>query len=111
MRRAPTSDELNDQMRRYQYRIRELEAALNEVYSQKYGGGLHPLLQAGSKLPDFLIEQEELQVPDDIRTSIAHGMLSVRHSGGTSRWLGPNALSTWFLDVGFTSSSTFLLYN
>ena len=100
MCRAPTIDELNNQMRRYQDRIRELEGALNDVYSQKHGGRLHPLLQAGSKLPDFQIEQEELQAQDDIRTRIAHGALSVGHSGGTSRWLGPNALSTWFLDVG-----------
>jgi len=104
MRRAPTIDELNNQMRRYQDRIRELEGALSEVYSQNHSGRLHPLLQAGSKLPDFQLEQEELQAQDDIRTRIAHGTLSVGHSGGTSRWLGPNALSTWFLDVGLAFS-------
>ncbi len=110
MRRAPTIDELNNQMRRYQDRIRELEGALNEVYTQNHGGRLHPLLQAGSKLPDFQLEQEELQAQDDIRTRIAHGTLSIGHSGGTSRWLGPNALSTWFLDVGLARFFDFLLH-
>ena len=104
IRRAPTIDELNNHMRRYQDRIRELEGALNDVYSQNHSGQLHPLLQAGSKLPDFQIEQDELQAQDDIRTRIAHGALSVGQSGGTSRWLGPNALSTWFLDVGIVHS-------
>lgn len=108
LRRAPTIDELNNQMRRYQDRIRELEGALNDVYSQNHSGRLHPLLQAGSKLPDFQIEQEELQAQDDIRTRIAHGTLSVGNSGGTSRWLGPNALSTWFLDVGLAPSFALL---
>ena len=110
VRRAPTIDELNNQMRRYQDRIRELEGALNDVYTQNHGGRLHPLLQAGSKLPDFQLEQEELQAQDDIRTRIAHGTLSVGHSGGTSRWLGPNALSTWFLDVGLARFFDFLLH-
>jgi hypothetical protein len=108
LRRAPTIDELNNQMKRYQDRIRDLEGALNDVYSPKHGGRLHPLLQAGSKLPDFQIEQEELQGQDDLTTRIAHGTLSVGHSGGSTRWLGPNALSTWFLDVGFAPSPTFL---